>query len=126
MTDNSLGHRDEVCDDIPEPGVSILICSIPKSMTAKVLPLSTGEWKEIARVYMLDTGEWSFVRICEIVAVCNNIYEGSSRVWTKIASWIRNLFFPVTVPGLEEMVLYTPRSAVRRVGGSDEPDLTKG
>jgi len=125
MTDNSLTHSDEVYDTSPEPEVSILVCGIPKSMTAKVLPLSTSEWKEIAKAYMLDTGEWSSVRICDIFAVCNNIYEGSSQVRTKIAAWIGKLFFPVSVPGLEEMVLYTPRSAVRRVDGSDEPDLTK-
>ena len=94
-------------------------------MTAKVIPLSTSEWKEIARAYMLDTGEWSSVRICDIVVVCNNIYEGSSHVRTKIAAWIGKLFFAVSLPGLEEMVLYTPRSAVRRVDGSDEPDLTR-
>ena len=65
------------------------------------------------------------MRICDIFAVCNDKYEGSSQVRTKIAAWIGKLFFPVLVPGIEEMVLYTPRSAVRRVDGSDEPDLTK-
>ena len=57
MADNGPDRGDEVCLNSPEPEVSILICDIPKSMTAKVLPLSTSEWKEIARAYAQDTGE---------------------------------------------------------------------
>ena len=35
MTDNAPDQSDEVCDDSPKPEVSILICGVPKSMTAK-------------------------------------------------------------------------------------------
>ena len=45
MTDDSSGHSDEMCDTSPELEVSIMICGISKSMTAKVLPLSTSDWK---------------------------------------------------------------------------------
>ena len=55
MTNKGPDQGDEVCDNSPEPEVSIRICGIPKSMTANVLLLSTGEWKEIARAYTLDT-----------------------------------------------------------------------
>ena len=93
-------------------------------MTAKVLPLSTNEWSEIIRAYAQDTGEWSSVRICDIFVVCNDKYEGSSQVRTKIIAWIGKMFFLVSAPRIEEMVLYTPRAAIRRVDGSDAPDLT--
>ena len=93
-------------------------------MMAKVLPLSTNEWVEVTKAYAEDTGEWSAIRICDVFVVCNNKYDGSSQVKAKINAWIGN-FFPVSVPGIDEMVLYTPRSAVRRVDGSDEPDITK-
>ena len=57
MIDNAPDQSDEVFDDSPEPEVSILICGVPKSMTAKVLPLSTSEWSEIVKAYAQDTGE---------------------------------------------------------------------
>ena len=92
MTDNSLDHSDEVCDDSPEPEASILICGIPKSMTAKALPLSTNEWKEIARSYMLDTSEWSSVRICDILLSATTFMKTTVKCGLRLLPGLESYF----------------------------------
>ena len=104
---------------------TVIAAGVPAGMTVKILPFKDTEWQEIIRAYAEDVGEWSAVRLCDVFAYVNDEFTGSSKVQTAIQSWIGKLFFPVSVAGCGKKVLYTPRTVLRPVDGSDGPDLTK-
>ena len=104
---------------------TVIAAGVPVGMTVKILPFKDTEWQEIIRAYAEDVGEWGAVRRCDGFAYVSDEFSGSSKVQTAIQSWIGNLFFPVSVAGCDKKMLYTPRTVLRPVDGSDGPDLTK-
>ena len=104
---------------------TVIAAGVPAGMTVKMLPFKDAEWKEVIRAYEEDVGEWSAVRLCDVFAFVNNEFVGSSKIQAAIQSWIGKLFFPISVAGCTKKVLFTPRTVLRPVDGSDGPDLTK-